>query len=147
MVKYKKLTHTVYHCNYHIVFVPKYRFRVLDGKIQEFVETKIRQISEWYQVEIEELSVQKDHVHMLVSIPPKLSISNYVGILKGKTAIKLFEKKRYLREKPYWGNHFWARGYFVTTVGIDENIIRRYINHQESEEKKNEEEDKDYKLF
>ena len=147
MVEYKKLTHTVYHCNYHIVFVPKYRFRVLDGKIQEFVETKIRQISEWYQVEIEELSVQKDHVHMLVSIPPKLSISNYVGILKGKTAIKLFEKKRYLREKPYWGNHFWARGYFVTTVGIDENIIRRYINHQESEEKKNEEEDKDYKLF
>jgi len=147
MVKYKKLTHTVYHCNYHIVFVPKYRFRVLDGKIQEFVETKLRQISEWYQVEIEELSVQKDHVHMLVSIPPKLSISNYVGILKGKTAIKLFEKKRYLREKPYWGNHFWARGYFVTTVGIDENIIRRYINHQESEEKKNEEEDKDYKLF
>ena len=147
MVKYKKLTHTVYHCNYHIVFVPKYRFRVLEGKIQEFVETKIRQISEWYQVEIEELSVQKDHVHMLVSIPPKLSISNYVGILKGKTAIKLFEKKRYLREKPYWGNHFWARGYFVTTVGIDENIIRRYINHQESEEKKNEEEDKDYKLF
>lgn len=147
MVKYKKLMHTVYHCNYHIVFVPKYRFRVLEEKIQEFVETKIRQISEWYQVEIEELSVQKDHVHLLVSIPPKLSVSNYVGILKGKTAIKLFEKKRYLREKPYWGNHFWARGYFVTTVGIDENIIRRYINHQESEEKKNEEEDKNYKLF
>ena len=147
MVKYRKLSHTVYHCNFHIVFVPKYRFRVLEGKIQEFVEKKIRQISEWNQVEIEELSVQIDHVHMLVSIPPKLSVSNYVGIIKGKTAITLFEKKRYLREKPYWGNHFWARGYFVSTVGIDENLIKRYIQHQESEERKNEQEDKEYKLF
>ena len=147
MVKYRKLTHTVYHCNYHIVFVPKYRFRVLEGKIQEFVEHKIRQISEWYQVEIEELSVQIDHVHMLVSIPPKLSVSNYIGIIKGKTAIRIFEKKRYLKEKPYWGNHFWARGYFVTTVGIDENVIKRYIQHQESEERKKEQDDKNYKLF
>lgn len=73
MVKYRKLSHTVYHCNYHIVFVPKYRFRVLEGKIQEFVENKIRQISEWYQVEIEELSVQIDHVHMLVSILQTIS--------------------------------------------------------------------------
>ena len=147
MVKYRKLSHTVYHCNFHIVFVPKYRFRVLEGKIQEFVEKKIRQISEWHQVGIEELSVQIDHVHMLVSIPPKLSVSNYVGIIKGKTAITLFEKKRYLREKPYWGNHFWARGYFVSTVGIDENLIKRYIQHQESEERKKEQEDKEYKLF
>ena len=147
MVKYRKLSHTVYHCNFHIVFVPKYRFRVLEGKIQEFVEKKIRQISEWHQVGIEELSVQIDHVHMLVSIPPKLSVSNYVGIIKGKTAITLFEKKRYLREKPYWGNHFWARGYFVSTVGIDENLIKRYIQHQESEDRKKEQEDKEYKLF
>lgn len=147
MVKYRKLTHAVYHCNFHIVFAPKYRYRVLEGKVQEFVENKIRQISEWYNVEIEELSVQKDHVHMLVSIPPKLSVSSYVGIVKGKTAIQLFEKKRYLREKPYWGNHFWARGYFVTTVGIDENIIRRYINHQEEEEKKREKGDDNNKLF
>ena len=84
MVKYRKLSHTVYHCNYHIVFVPKYRFRVLEGKIQEFVENKIRQISEWYQVEIEELSVQIDHVHMLVSILQTISFKLYRKYKKKK---------------------------------------------------------------
>ena len=147
MVKYRKLTHTVYHCNYHIVFVPKYRYKVMEGKIKDFIEKKIRQISEWYSVEIEELSIQKDHVHMVASIPPKLGVSKYVGILKGKTAITIFEKKRYLREKPFWGNHFWARGYFVSTIGIDEELIKRYVRHQEEEEKKGEQDNKQYKLF
>jgi putative transposase len=147
MAKYRKLTHTVYHCNYHVVFVPKYRHRVLEGKIKDFIEQKIRQICEWYSVEIEEMNVQIDHVHLLVSIPPKLSVSEFMGILKGKTAIKLFEKKRYLKEKPLWGNHFWARGYFVTTVGVDEKVIKRYIKHQEDNEKKDEHEGQNYKLF
>ncbi len=120
---------------------------MLDGKIKTFVEQKINQISEWYGVEVMEMNVMVDHIHVLVSIPPKLSVSEYMGILKGKTAIKLFEKKRYLREKPYWGNHFWARGYFVSTVGLDKEKIRRYIKYQEEEEKKQESEDKNYKLF
>ncbi|HNO70277.1 MAG TPA: IS200/IS605 family transposase [Bacteroidia bacterium] len=137
----------VYCCEYYIVWTPKYRFRVLDGKIKTFVEQKINQISEWYGVEVMEMNVMVDHIHVLVSIPPKLSVSEYMGILKGKTAIKLFEKKRYLREKPYWGNHFWARGYFVSTVGLDKEKIRRYIKYQEEEEKKQESEDKNYKLF
>jgi putative transposase len=147
MVKYRKLTHTVYHFTYHLVFVPKYRFRILEGKILEFVDQKIRQICEWYSVEIDEMNIQKDHVHMVISIPPKLSVSQFVGILKGKTAIKLFEKKRYLREKPLWGNHFWARGYFVSTVGLDEELIKRYVKYQENEEKRKESENRDYKLF
>lgn len=147
MAKYRKLTHTVYCCEYHIVWTPKYRFRVLDGKIKEFLENKIAQISEWYGVEVIEMQIMPDHVHVLVSIPPKLSVSAYMGIIKGKTAIKLFEKKRYLREKPYWGNHFWARGYFVSTVGLDKNKIQRYIKYQEKHEKQAEQDDKSYKLF
>lgn len=147
MAKYRKLSHTVYCCMYHIVWTPKYRFRVLEGKIKEIVEHKIRQISEWYSVEVEELNVQPDHVHIIVSIPPKLSVSNYIGIIKGKTAIRIFEKKRYLKEKPYWGNHFWARGYFVSTIGLDEEKIRRYVKYQEEEEKKTEGDDKNYDLF
>ena len=147
MAKYRKLSHTVYQCNYHIVFVPKYRYRILEGKVKEIVEQKLRQISEWYDVIIEELSVQPDHIHMMVSIPPKLSVSEYMGILKGKSAIHLFKTRRRLKEKPYWGNHFWARGYFVTTVGIDEEVIRRYIQYQEKEERKNEDEGQNFSLF
>lgn len=147
MAKYRKLSHTVYYCTYHIVWTPKYRFRVLEGKIRDFVENKIKQISEWYSVEIEEMSVQADHVHIVCSIPPKLSVSNYVGIVKGKPAIKLFEKKRYLKQKPFWGNHFWARGYFVSTVGIDEEKIKRYVKYQEQQEKDQEDEDKNPRLF
>jgi len=147
MAKYRKLTHTIYCCEYHIVWTPKYRFRVLEGKIKTFVEQKINQISKWYGVEVIEMNVMADHIHILVSIPPKMSVSEYMGILKGKTAIKLFEKKRYLREKPYWGNHFWARGYFVSTVGLDKDKIKRYIKYQEEQEKTQEKDDRNYKLF
>ena len=147
MAKYRKLSHTVYQCNYHIIFVPKYRYRILEGKVKEIVEHKLRQICEWYSVEIDEISVQPDHVHIMISIPPKISVSEFMGILKGKSAIHLFKTRRRLKEKPYWGNHFWARGYFVTTVGIDEDVIRRYIQHQETQEKKQEEEGQNFRLF
>ena len=147
MAKYRKLSHTVYQCNYHVIFVPKYRYRILEGKVKDIVDSKLRQISEWYDVEIEEMSIQPDHVHMMISIPPKISVSEFMGVLKGKSAIHLFKTRKRLKEKPYWGNHFWARGYFVTTVGIDEDIIRRYINHQEKEEKKREEDNQEFRLF
>ena len=147
MAKYRKLSHTVYMCNYHVVFVPKYRYRILEGKVKEIVEKKIRQVCEWYDVEIEEMNIQPDHIHMLISIPPKRSVSEIMGIIKGKSAIHLFKTNRGLKEKPYWGNHFWARGYFVNTVGVDEELIRRYIQHQEKEEKKQEEDGKEYTLF
>jgi len=147
MTKYRKLSHSVYHCNYHVVFTPKYRYRILEGKVKEIVEHKIRQVCEWYEVEIEEMNIQPDHIHMVISIPPKRSVSEVLGIIKGKSAIHLFKTKRQLKEKPYWGNHFWARGYFVSTVGVDEELIKRYVRHQEKEEKKQEDEGNNYKLF
>ena len=147
MAKYRKLSHAIYHCNYHVIFVPKYRYRILEGKVKEIIDQKIRQVCVWYDVEIEEMNIQPDHVHMLISVPPKLSISEVMGIIKGKSAIHLFKTKRRLKEKPFWGNHFWARGYFVSTVGVDEEVIRRYIQHQEKEEKRREDEGNEYRLF
>ena len=138
MGKYKKLSHAIYYCKYHIVWVPKYRYRVLKGAIKEMLDRDIRGMSEWMGCEVEELNVQEDHVHVVVSIPPKVSVSEYVGTVKGKTAIKLFKSYGGMRQKPYWGNHFWSRGYFASTVGIDEEMIKRYVKYQEKEEKKEE---------
>ncbi|MEM9997984.1 MAG: IS200/IS605 family transposase [Bacteroidota bacterium] len=145
--KYRKLTHVVYKCDYHVVFVPKYRFRVLTGPVKEFVEHNARLICAWKEVEVLELNVQPDHVHLVCSIPPKLSVSDFMGVLKGKLAIKLFKSYPGLRRKPYWGNHFWSRGYFVNTVGMDEELIRRYVRYQEQKEKQREQERRDYDLF
>lgn len=147
MSKYRKLSHVVYRCDYHIVFVPKYRFRILTGAIAELVERDIRVLSAWRDVEVWELSVQPDHVHVVCSIPPKVSVSEYMGLLKGKLAIKLFKSYPKLKKKPYWGNHFWARGYFASTVGVDEDMIRRYVRYQEDREKQQERERRDYDLF
>ena len=136
MAKYRKASHVVYKCDYHIVWVPKYRFRILKGAIKELVEQDIRMLCEWKGCVVEELNVQEDHVHLLVSVPPKVSISQLMGTLKGKVAIKLFKSYPQLKKKPYWGNHFWARGYFVNTVGLDEDMIKRYVKYQEKEERK-----------
>ena len=136
MSKYRKLSHAIYKCDYHIVWVPKYRLRVLKGEIKDLVEKDIRMLCEWKQSDILELNIQEDHIHIVVSISPKLSISNLMGTLKGKIAIKLFKSYPKMKEKPYWGNHFWARGYFVSTVGVDEEMIRKYVRYQEEEEKK-----------
>ena len=135
MGKYRKLTHVVYKCDYHIVFTPKYRFRILTGHISTMLEQDLRAISDWKDVVVEELNIQKDHVHMVVSIPPKVSVSDYMGILKGKTAIKLFKSYPSLKKKPYWGNHFWAKGYCVDTVGLDADMIRKHVRYQEKKEK------------
>jgi len=125
MSKYRKLTHVIYRCDYHIVFVPKYRYRILEGVIAKSLEKDIRKICAWKEVVIDEMSIQKDHVHMLVSIPPKISISEFMGVLKGKTAIKMFKSYPGLRKKPYWGNHFWSPGYCVDTIGLDAEMIRK----------------------
>ena len=146
-IKYRRLSHSVYHCNYHIVWTPKYRFRLLDGVLADVVEDKVRMICDWKEVEILELNIQRDHVHMVCSIPPKISISDFMGILKGKTAIIMFKSFPSLKKKPYWGNHFWARGYFVSTIGIDEDKIRRYVKYQEEEERKRDGDSKDFRLF
>ncbi|MCF6347594.1 MAG: IS200/IS605 family transposase [Flavobacteriaceae bacterium] len=136
MSKYKKLSHVIYKCDYHIVWVPKYRLRILKGEIKTLVERDIGLLCDWKSCEVQELNVQEDHVHLLISVPPKVSISKLMGVLKGKIAIKLFNSYPILKQKPYWGNHFWARGYFVSTVGLDEEMIRKYVKHQEKEEKR-----------
>ena len=138
MSKYKKLTHVIYKCDYHIVWVPKYRYKILTGVIKELVESDIRMLCEWKGCEIAEMNVQIDHIHLVVSIPPKVSVSQLMGTLKGKLAIKLFKSYPDLKKKPYWGNHFWARGYFVNTIGMDEDTVRKYVKYQESEEKREE---------
>ena len=94
--------------------------------------------------EVIELNVQADHVHVVVSIPPKVSVSTYMGTIKGKIAIKVFKSYPMLKKKPYWGNHFWARGYFVNTVGLNEEMIKRYVKYQEGEERKEERDQNDF---
>ena len=141
MAKWKKTAHVVYQCTYHLVWMPKYRYRILQGQIGEYVEKRIRSICEWKGVEILELKVMPDHVHMVGIIPPKISIAEVMGIVKGKTAISIFAKEKKLRTKPYWGNHFWSRGYCVTTVGMDEKKIRQYVKYQEQAERLSEDQE------
>jgi putative transposase len=93
-------------------------------------------LSEWLECEGIELYVRIDHVHVVVSIPPKISVSTYLGTIKGKIAIKMFKSYPSMKKKPYWGNHFLARGYFVNTIGLNEDMIKRYVKYQEEEEKR-----------
>ena len=111
------------------------------------MESRIRAICEWKESEIEELNVMMDHVHLVVCIPPRISISELMGVLKGKTAIGLFKSCKSLKKKPYWGNHFWSRGYCVTTIGLDEEKIRRYVRYQEEKERLEEKEREEPGLF
>ena len=135
MGKYRKLSHTMYKCEYHIVWTPKYRYRILKNELASELQRDLYGLSSMKEVLIEELNVQPDHVHLFCSIPPKLSISSYMGFLKGKSAIKILQSYSNLRKKVYWGNHFWARGYFVSTVGLDADMIRRYVKYQEKLER------------
>jgi len=125
MSRFRKLSQTIWHCQYHIVWVPKYRFRILTGKVANETEACVRAFTEQLGCDLIELNVQPDHVHLLVMIPPKISVSGYVGTVKGRTAIRIFNRFRKLKEKPYWGNHFWARGYCVDTVGLDSETVQK----------------------
>jgi len=147
MAKWKKSAHVVYQCSCHLVWTPKYRYRILQGEVKDFVERKIRSVCEWKKVEILEMTIMPDHIHMVAIIPPKLAISELMGILKGKTAIAVFQQHKKLRTKAYWGNHFWSRGYCVTTVGIDEERIRRYVKYQEDAERLSEDSELQPGLF
>ena len=139
MSRFKKLSHTIWHCENHIVWVPKYRYRVMEGKIKEEVESSVREQSRQMSCAVQEMNVQADHVHMIVQIPPKLSISEYMGRLKGKSAIRVLSVFRDLRRHRFWGNHFWAQGYCVGTVGLDAEMIRKYVKWQEKAEQRQEE--------
>jgi putative transposase len=117
MSRFSKLSHVIWHCQYHIIWVPKYRYRVLKDKVGYEVMKTIRVYAERLGCEVVELNVQPDHVHFLVKVPPNVSISS-----------KQFP---YLKKNPYWGNHFWAKGYCVDTVGVNAEMIRKYVKYQE----------------
>ena len=135
MSKYKKLSHTIYYCVYHIVFCPKYRYRILDKTLSDFCKQQIYHLcSQKELVEILELNIQTDHIHDVLSIAPKHSISSIMGFLKGKLALKLFRNYEQLNKR-YWGRHFWSRGYCVSTVGLNEDHIRKYVKWQQKRDK------------
>jgi len=134
MSRFKRASHVLWHCQYHIVWTPKYRYRILSGNMARAVYGSVMIFCEQQGCEVVELNVQDDHVHLLVCITPKLSVSKLVGVLKGCSAIRLFNKFPHLRKKPFWGNHFWAKGYCVDTVGVDAEMVRKYVKYQQKQE-------------
>ena len=129
--------HVKHYCKYHVVFVPKYRKKSLFGALRKDIGRILRELCRQQGVELLEGYAMKDHIHMLLMIPPKFSVANTIGFLKGKSAIRIF--REYLQVKRnFTVRHFWARGYCVSTVGIDEGVIREYIKNQEREEKRQE---------
>ncbi|EES90956.1 transposase [Clostridium botulinum D str. 1873] len=127
------LSHTKWNCKYHIVFAPKFRRREIYGDRKIEIGKILRQLCEWKGVEIIEANACVDHIHMLVSIPPKMSISSFVGFLKEKSSLMIFEKFANLRYR-YGNRHFWCRGYYVDTVGRNKKAIKEYIKNQQKED-------------
>ena len=123
------LAHTKWNCKYHIVFAPKYRRQVIYGKIKADIGKMLRKLCEYKQIEILEAEACKDHIHMLISVPPKYSISQIMGYLKGKSSLMIFEKYANLKYK-YGNRHFWCRGFYVDTVGRNKKVIAEYIRNQ-----------------
>jgi putative transposase len=126
----KSLSHTAWECKYHIVWVPKKRRKVIYGKLRQELGGILQRLCEYKGVEVVEGTLCLDHIHMCLSIPPKYSVSTILGYLKGKSAMILFEKYSRLKRN-FKGHSFWARGYYVSTVGLDEAKIRKYIKEQE----------------
>ena len=129
MHDWTSMSHVRWECKYHVVFIPKYRRKVLYGKLRRQIGAILRELCRQKGVELLEGHLMADHVHMCVSIPPKYSVSHTIGFLKGKSAVRIH--RQLLRERRMTGLHFWATGYSVSTVGMDETRIRRYIREQE----------------
>jgi len=129
----KSLSHTVWECKYHIVWVPKKRRKIIYGKLRQELREILKRLCQYKSVEVVEGTMCIDHIHMCLAIPPKYSVSTIVGYLKGKSAMIVFEKYSRLKRN-FRGHSFWARGYYVSTVGLDELKIRKYINNQDINE-------------
>ena len=127
------LAHTKWMCKYHIVFTPKYRRKIIYNQYRRDLGSILRQLCNYKGVEIIEGHLMPDHVHMLVSIPPKLSVSSFMGYLKGKSSLMIFEKHANLKYK-YGNRNFWAKGYYVSTVGLNTKVVEEYIRNQEKED-------------
>ena len=134
MREWQSQSHVRWYCKYHVVFVPKYRKRSLYGSLRRNIGKVLRELCRQHGVELVEGHAMSDHVHLCVSIPPKFSVANTIGFLKGKSAIRIH--REYLgKKRNFTGFHFWARGYCVSTVGLDEARIRKYIREQEAIQK------------
>ena len=129
MHEWESLTHVRWECKYHVVFIPKYRKKVLYGTLRRHIGRIIRELCDQRGVELIEGNASVDHVHLCLSVPPKYSIAHTVGFIKGKSAVRIH--RQLLHEKRMTGLHFWATGYCVSTVGLDEDRIRKYIREQE----------------
>lgn len=133
--EFKKLTHSLYHCKYHIIFCPKYRYRILKGELGAYVYRELYRLSDHKDhVEMIEANVQADHVHVVMSIAPKYSVASIMGYLKGKLALRVYTNYPEVKKR-LWGGKFWSRGYCVSTVGIDEEKVRKYVRWQEARDK------------
>ena len=133
----KSLSHTCWNCKYHIVLVPKYRRKAIYGKLRKDIGKILRMLCDYKHVEIVEAHAMPDHIHMLVSIPPKLAVADFMGYLKGKSSLMLYEKFPELKYK-YRNREFWCRGYYVDTAGKNAKKIEEYIRHQLDEDKSGE---------
>jgi putative transposase len=129
------LNHSKWDCKYHVVFIPKCRRKSLYEQLRRYLGEVLRRLAEQKECRIEEGHLMPDHVHMMISIPPKYAVSQVVGYIKGKSAIHL-ARVYGERKRNFVGQHFWARGYFVSTVGRDEDVIREYIRNQEHEDRR-----------
>ena len=135
MDDFESLSHSRWDCKYHVVFIPKYRKKVLYGNIRRHLGEAFHKLARQKECRIEEGHFMSDHVHMMIAIPPKYAVSQVIGYIKGKSAIHL-ARVYGERRRSFVGQHFWARGYFVSTVGRDEAVIRAYIQRQEEEDKR-----------
>ena len=133
MDTFESLNHSVWECKYHVVFIPKCRRKTLYGDLRQYLGEVFRKLAQQKESRIEEGHLLSDHVHMLIAIPPKYAVAQVVGFIKGKSAIHL-ARVYGERKRNFVGQHFWARGYFVSTVGRDEGLIREYIRKQEQED-------------
>ena len=135
MDDYQSLNHSQWECKYHVIFIPKCRRKTLFGEVRRYLGPVFKTLTEQKESRIEEGHLMPDHVHMMISIPPKYAVSHVIGYIKGKSAIQI-ARQFGDRKRNFVGQHFWARGYFVSTVGRDEEVIRQYIRNQEREDKR-----------
>ena len=129
----QSLSHSKWLCKYHIVFTPKYRRKVIYYQLRADIQKIIKDLCKWKGIEIIEGHMMSDHIHLLLSIPPKYSVSQIMGYLKGKSAMMIFERHANLKYK-FGNRHFWAEGYYVSTVGLNTATIQKYIREQEKED-------------
>jgi putative transposase len=131
---YQSLSHSKWNCKYHVIFIPKNRKSVLYGKIREELVKVLHELAKQKESKITEGNLAKDHVHMCIEIPPKYAVANVIGFMKGKSAIAIARMGG--KDRNYTGAHFWARGYAVSTIGFDEEIVKKYIREQNEEDSK-----------